>query len=78
MDWSQNDRHKTTACVYTLRAGPAPTVSTPVTWAEVEGAALVGNAAALAFEAGEALDRVRTYGDLLAPLLKVKQRIPSL
>ena len=37
IDWSQNDEHKTTVCVYSLRARERPTVSTPVTWDEVEG-----------------------------------------
>ena len=36
VDWSQNDDHKTTICVYSLRAKERPTVSTPVTWEEVE------------------------------------------
>ncbi len=35
VDWSQNDPHKTTVCVYSLRAKEHPTVSTPVTWDEV-------------------------------------------
>src|SRR6266851_1951753 len=35
VDWSQNDEHKTTICVYSLRARKEPTVSTPVTWDEV-------------------------------------------
>src|SRR4029077_3430045 len=35
VDWSQNDEHKTTICVYSLRAKEEPTVSTPVAWNEV-------------------------------------------
>ena len=42
IDWSQNSRHKTTVAVYSLRARPRPTVSTPVTWDEVEAAAVGG------------------------------------
>ncbi len=38
IDWSQNDEHKTTVCVYSLRARPQPTVSTPLEWDEVERA----------------------------------------
>src|ERR1700751_621211 len=34
VDWSQNDEHKTTVCVYSLRAKEEPTASTPVTWEE--------------------------------------------
>ena len=30
VDWSQNDRHKTTVCAYSLRATDTPGVSTPV------------------------------------------------
>jgi len=37
VDWSQNNRHKTTIAVYSLRARPEPTVSTPVTWEELAG-----------------------------------------
>src|SRR5262249_39497498 len=39
VDWSQNDEHKTTVCVYSLRAKQRPMVSTPVSWAEVGSAA---------------------------------------
>ena len=35
VDWSQNDRHKTTVNVYSLRALERPTVSTPLSWDEV-------------------------------------------
>jgi len=38
VDWSQNDQHKTTVCVYSLRAREHPTVSTPLAWEEVERA----------------------------------------
>ena len=38
VDWSQNHRRKTTIAVYSLRARERPTVSTPVTWDEVERA----------------------------------------
>ena len=43
IDWSQNDEHKTTVCVYSLRARPEPTVSTPVDWDEVERALKAGD-----------------------------------
>ncbi len=39
IDWSQNDEHKTTVCVYSLRARERPTISTPLAWEEVERAA---------------------------------------
>ena len=38
VDWSQNDQHKTTICVYSLRARECPTISTPLAWEEVQTA----------------------------------------
>jgi bifunctional non-homologous end joining protein LigD len=78
VDWSQNDDHKTTSNVYSLRAKDTPTVSTPVTWKEVEGALKKKSAASLSFEAGEVLKRVEKLGDLFAPVLTLKQKLPSL
>jgi bifunctional non-homologous end joining protein LigD len=77
IDWSQNDEHKTTVNVYSLRAKPQPTVSTPVNWQEVESTAKEG-AASLEFTSDAALQRVEKQGDLFAPLLTLKQRLPSL
>jgi bifunctional non-homologous end joining protein LigD len=78
IDWSQNDHGKTTACAYTLRARSAPTVSTPVTWEELELALRRKRAAALAFTADAVLARVASLGDLFAPTLTVRQRLPSM
>ena len=77
IDWSQNDEHKTTVNVYSLRAKPQPTVSTPVNWQEVESTAKEG-AVPLEFTSDAALQRVEKQGDLFAPLLTLKQRLPSL
>jgi bifunctional non-homologous end joining protein LigD len=77
LDWSQNDDHKTTVCAYSLRARPRPTVSTPVTWDEVERAAKKGDASGLVFEAADVLRRVDKQGDLFEPVLKVKQKLPA-
>jgi bifunctional non-homologous end joining protein LigD len=77
IDWSQNDEHKTTVCAYSLRARVRPTVSTPVTWAEVEGALAAGDPDRLIFEAGDVVERVRTRGDLFEPVLTLKQRLPA-
>jgi bifunctional non-homologous end joining protein LigD len=77
VDWSQNDDHKTTVCVYSLRARERPTVSTPVTWDEVEGHHL-GKLKTLAFTADEVLARVDRLGDLFAPVLELKQELPAL
>lgn len=78
IDWSQNDEHKTTINVYSLRAKPHPTVSTPVAWPEVEAVAKKGDAKRLSFESDAVLKRVEKHGDLFAPLLTLKQRLPSL
>jgi bifunctional non-homologous end joining protein LigD len=78
IDWSQNSRHKTTACAYTLRARPRPTVSTPVSWDEVESALDTGDAGRLSFEAPEVLDRVAGAGDLFAPAATLRQDLPLL
>ncbi len=78
VDWSQNDEHKTTCCVYSLRARERPTVSTPVTWNELSAAAKKKNADALVFEAPDVLKRVKKLGDLFAPVLKMKQKLPAL
>ncbi|MGH9232742.1 MAG: non-homologous end-joining DNA ligase [Acidimicrobiales bacterium] len=74
VDWSQNSRHKTTIAVYSLRARARPTVSTPVTWDEVEAAA---GGVALSFETADVLARVDDLGDLFAPTLALKQRLPD-
>ena len=78
IDWSQNDEHKTTVSVYSLRARERPTVSTPVTWEEVEAAWMKKKAENLVFEAGQVLERCEAMGDLFAPLLTLEQRLPKL
>jgi len=76
IDWSQNDDHKTTICVYSLRAMAQPTVSTPITWEEVEYA--WKRKKVLSFESEEAIRRAEKLGDLFAPVLSLKQRLPKL
>src|SRR5216684_4920731 len=78
VDWSQNDEHKTTIAVYSLRARERPTVSTPVTWEEVERALKKKDANLLVFEAKQVVARVEKMGDLFAPVLELKQRLPDL
>ena len=75
VDWSQNDDHKTTICVYSLRAKDQPTVSTPVTWDEVAAALKKKDLDKLYFEHDDVLRRVEKHGDLFEPLLKLKQRL---
>ena len=76
VDWSQNDPHKTTVGVYSLRAKDRPTVSTPVRWEDVQRCLAQRNASLLSFEADEVLRRVERQGDLFEPLLTLKQRLP--
>lgn len=76
VDWSQNDAKKTTVSVYSLRARERPMVSTPVTWTEVEES--VKKKRILQFESNEVLKRIKTDGDLFAPVLELKQKLPSL
>jgi bifunctional non-homologous end joining protein LigD len=75
IDWSQNTEHKSMVCAYSVRAKARPTVSTPVTWAEVEGALDRGDASALVFETGAVLERVAAHGDLFAPVLLERQEL---
>ena len=78
IDWSQNDSRKTTVCVYSLRATPRPTVSTPVDWDEVRATLDSGDPGTLAFDAGQVLGRIDERGDLFAPVLSLVQRLPAL
>ncbi|MBV9000024.1 MAG: DNA ligase D, partial [Solirubrobacterales bacterium] len=78
VDWSQNDEHKTTANVYSLRARERPTVSTPVTWDEIAACREQRDEGLLTFEADEMLVRADEQGDLFAPVLSVKQQLPAL
>jgi bifunctional non-homologous end joining protein LigD len=77
VDWSQNDEHKTTVCVYSLRARERPTISTPVSWDEVERCARKKDPGLLVFDAAAVLGRVEKQGDLFAPVLKKKQKLPA-
>jgi bifunctional non-homologous end joining protein LigD len=76
VDWSQNDPHKTTVTVYSLRAKEQPTVSTPVTWDEVEGA--IKKKRRLSFDSNDVLQRAEKFGDTFAPVLSLKQKLPTL
>src|SRR5499433_1140058 len=77
VDWSQNDEHKTTICVYSLRAKEEPTVSTPVTWDEVENCLKKKKADLLNFRSDKTVARVGKNGDLLEPVEKLKQKLPK-
>lgn len=75
VDWSQNAHHKTTIAPYSLRARPTPTVSTPVSWDEVDQCA--SGTVDLVFESADVLDRVDRLGDLFEPVLTLEQQLPS-
>jgi bifunctional non-homologous end joining protein LigD len=72
IDWSQNDEHKTTICVYSLRARERPTVSTPLAWEELD------DPDGLSFETDAVLERIDEHGDLFAPVLELEQELPAL
>jgi len=78
IDWSQNDEHKTTVSVYSLRARARPTVSTPVTWDEVAAVADSDDPGLVVFEADAVIERVARLGDLFAPLNELEQTLPAL
>jgi bifunctional non-homologous end joining protein LigD len=77
VDWSQNDRHKTTVSVYSPRAKDRPTVSTPVSWDEVRACADAGDPDLLVFDTEQVLERVGDQGDLFAELLTLVQELPG-
>ncbi len=70
VDWSQNNAAKTTVAPYSLRGREQPTVSTPVTWDEVERTARskARTRPPLRFDYADALARVDEDGDLMSPL----------
>jgi bifunctional non-homologous end joining protein LigD len=77
VDWSQNDQHKTTVAVYSLRAKERPTASTPVEWKDVERALKRKDPEILRFEAGDVLKRIDKQGDVFAPVVELKQKLPK-
>jgi bifunctional non-homologous end joining protein LigD len=77
VDWSQNDEHKTTICVYSLRAREEPTVSTAVTWNEVEKCLKKKDAELLRFRSDKVIRRVEKRGDLFEPVEELKQKLPK-
>lgn len=78
VDWSQNDDHKTTVCVYSLRAKARPTVSAPVKWDEVKRCLQKGDPELLVFDSDEVLSRSKKMGDLFEPVLELRQKLPAL
>ncbi len=78
VDWSQNDEHKTTVSVYSLRAREHPTISTPLKWEEVERVLAKRDPKPVVFEAPQVLERVDKHGDLFESVLKIKQKLPDI
>jgi bifunctional non-homologous end joining protein LigD len=77
VDWSQNDEHKTTVNVYSMRARERPTVSTPLRWEEVEGVLETREPETLAFTTDAVLARVAEHGDLFGPVIELEQELPT-
>jgi bifunctional non-homologous end joining protein LigD len=77
VDWSQNTSFKTTVNVYSLRALPQPTVSTPLRWEEVEAVTESRDPEELVFTAQAVLERVAEHGDLFEGVLDLRQELPK-
>jgi bifunctional non-homologous end joining protein LigD len=77
IDWSQNDRSKTTVAVYSVRAMSSPTVSTPLAWEEVDAVRTRRDAARLTFTIADVPLRVRELGDLFAAARTMRQRLTT-
>jgi bifunctional non-homologous end joining protein LigD len=77
VDWSQNDEHKTTICVYSLRAREEPTVSTPVTWDEVAHCLKKKKTDLLKFRSDKVITRAEKMGDLFEAVDELKQKLPK-
>jgi bifunctional non-homologous end joining protein LigD len=75
VDWGQNTEHKSMVCAYSVRARERPTVSTPVTWEEVDAAVATRDPTELVFELDEVVRRLDRHGDLFADVLTVEQRL---
>jgi bifunctional non-homologous end joining protein LigD len=77
VDWSQNASFKTTVNVYSLRGRPQPTVSTPLTWGEVEAVTDSRDPEELVFTAADVIERVAEHGDLFAGVVELRQELPD-
>jgi DNA ligase D-like protein (predicted polymerase)/DNA ligase D-like protein (predicted 3'-phosphoesterase) len=76
IDWSQNDRNKTTVSVYSLRAGAVPLVSFPIAWSDLEEASKTKDFASLKVTPKEAIERLEKNDDLFKEILTLKQKLP--
>jgi bifunctional non-homologous end joining protein LigD len=78
VDWSQNDRHKTTVCAFSLRALSSPTVSTPISWAEVKSVEKSGDATKLVFDPAAVLKRLAKGNNSFTEIPTLKQKLPKM
>ncbi|MCE5326944.1 MAG: non-homologous end-joining DNA ligase [Planctomycetaceae bacterium] len=78
IDWSQNDEHKTTVCVYSLRATPEPRVSMPVSWEELAAAIKARSTDGLIFSPKQVIERLEKDGDLFEAALTLRQVLPGI
>jgi bifunctional non-homologous end joining protein LigD len=69
VDYNQNAWGRTLASIYSVRPQPKATVSTPVTWEELERGVSIDD-----FRMDNVPARVRNVGDLWKPLLQKKGR----
>jgi bifunctional non-homologous end joining protein LigD len=76
VDWSQNDEHKTTVSVYSVRARERPFVSAPVSWEEVQQSLDARDPELMGFDTEQVLQRAAQRGDLFATLLSTRQELP--
>jgi bifunctional non-homologous end joining protein LigD len=77
IDWSQNDRSKSTIAPYSLRAATLPTVSAPMQWDEIEEAAVEHDARRLVVTSERIFERLDAHGDLFQPVLTQRQELPT-
>jgi len=72
IDYAQNSLGHNTAAPYTLRACTAASVSTPLTWEEVEK----GSFSPTQFTMQTLPKRIAKYGDPFLPVLNESQHLP--
>ena len=69
VDYNQNAWGRTLASIYSIRPTPGATVSTPVTWKEIERGVEIDD-----FRIDNVRRRIQKLGDLWAPLLSKQKR----
>ncbi len=72
IDYRQNSRGKTIPAPYSLRPTKEATISTPLTWEELNS-----NLNPLAFNMATIIDRINSKGNLWSEIMDYKQELPS-